>query len=102
MEGLQPISTRNRKMPASLSPGGKLGGYGVGLSSKVVGLALPYDEVINQAMPRMMQVSGTRLACPGIRLDQLMIFEQLLQKMLVGHRSAFPAVGFGPRTCRRG
>eukprot|EP00439_Symbiodinium_sp_Y106_P048576 s3324_g6.t1 len=70
-------------MPASLPPGSKLGGYGVGLSRKVVGLALPYDEVINHAMPRMMQVSGTRLAaCPGIRLDQLMIFEQLLQKML--------------------
>ena len=79
MEGLQPISTRNRKMPASLSPGGKLGGYGVGLSSKVVGLALPYYEVVNHTMPRVMQVSGTCLACPGIRLDQLMILKQLLQ-----------------------
>ena len=78
MEGLQPISTSNRKMPASLSPGSKLGGYGVGLSSKVVSLALPYDEVVNQTMPRMMQVGGTCLACPGIRLDQLMIFKQLL------------------------
>ena len=78
VEGLQPISASNRKMPASLPPGSKFGGYGMGLSRKVVGLALPYDEVVNQAMPRMMQVSGTRLACPGIRLDQLMIFKQLL------------------------